>query len=199
MSLRRSSAGDRVRSGGYWVGWANAHARSSTRVDDLAEPFQSGVRSFIRALEDAGASVAIHATRRCPKRAYLFHWSWKLALGRADARDVPGHPEVPIEWDHGHADQSARAAREMVEGFELALPPRTAHAPALQSNHIAGLAIDMSIRWQGVLWVPAQDGNPRELPFLREVSENTALHALGATYGVHKLVSDASHWSHDGG
>lgn len=33
----------KTKSGKYWVTWANAHARNSSRVDDLAEPFKSHV------------------------------------------------------------------------------------------------------------------------------------------------------------
>jgi hypothetical protein len=32
----------------------------------------------------------------------------------------------------------------------------------------------------------------------RTGNDNKELHAVGATYGVHKLVSDPPHWSHDG-
>lgn len=63
-------------------------------------------------------------------------------------------------------------AREMVAAYGLA------YKPSLTSRHIQGRAIDMSITG----WLlPVAD-----------------LHELGASYGVHKLVSDPPHWSDDG-
>src|SRR4051812_41320393 len=66
----------KVKSGKYWVARANANAKNSPRVEDLAEPFRSNAKAFIQALENAGAKVRVTSTRRDPKRAYLFHWSW---------------------------------------------------------------------------------------------------------------------------
>ena len=65
----------KTKSGKYWVTWANAHAKNSDSVDDLVDPFQKNVKAFIAALEAAGATVDVKATRRDAKRAYLFHWS----------------------------------------------------------------------------------------------------------------------------
>jgi len=36
------------------------------------------------------------------------------------------------------------------------------------------------------------------IPFMTDVNANTSLHAVGASYGVRKLATDAPHWSHDG-
>jgi hypothetical protein len=33
---------------------------------------------------------------------------------------------------------------------------------------------------------------------MSNVNANAALHVLGASYGVLKLVTDAPHWSHNG-
>jgi hypothetical protein len=186
------------RSGKHWVAWADEHARGSQRVDDLAEPFRSGVREFLGALHAAGARVTVHATRRSARRAYLFHWCWLLALERVEARDVPPHAGVPIAWDHGNRARSAIAARAMVRGFALAVPPRSVHAPSLRSHHILGNAIDMTIRWRGAIHVAARGGRRIALGHHADVNQNAVLHALGASYGVHKLVTDAPHWSVDG-
>ena len=74
-----------TKSGSYWVTWANAHAKNSTSVDDLVEPFRANAKAFIKALTDAGATVSVSATRRSDKRAYLFHWCWRIGLGKAKA------------------------------------------------------------------------------------------------------------------
>lgn len=63
-------------------------------------------------------------------------------------------------------------AEEMVAAYGLA------YRPSLTSRHIDGLAIDLDIDgWTGTL---------------------SDLYALGATFGVHKLVRDPPHWSVDG-
>ena len=66
----------KTKSGKYWIAWANAHAKNSSSVADLADPFKTHAKEFIKALEDAGATVEVTATKRDAKRAYLFHWSW---------------------------------------------------------------------------------------------------------------------------
>ena len=72
-------------SGAFWVTWANVNAKNSTSVEDLVEPFKSNAKAFIKALRDAGAIVSVSTTRRSDKRAYLFHWCWKIGLGKAKA------------------------------------------------------------------------------------------------------------------
>jgi len=69
-------------SGSYSVTWANAHAKNSSKVDDLDAGFRTKVKEFIAALEAAGATVNATATKRSDKRAYLFHWSWKIHLDK---------------------------------------------------------------------------------------------------------------------
>lgn len=67
---------------------------------------------------------------------------------------------------------SVAGAKEMVAAYDLA------HRPSLTSRHIQGRAIDMKITgWTGTA---------------------AELYALGATFGVRKLVSDPPHWSDDG-
>ena len=187
-----------VKSGTFWVTWANANAKNSTSTDDLAEPFRTRTKAFIQALQAAGATVTIRVTTRSDKRAYLFHWSWLIGLGKAKASDAAPKAGVPIQWDWGDPASSVQGAKDMINGFGLAVPPSSTNAPALDSNHISGNAIDMDIAWTGVLAVKKNDGTTANLTFMSDVNANTALHAVGASYGVFKLATDAPHWSVDG-
>jgi hypothetical protein len=188
----------KTKSGKYWVTWANAHAKNSDSVDDLVDPFKSNAKAFIKALEDAGAKVKVTSTLRHANRAYLFHWSWKIALGKAKPSDATAKLGVDIEWDHGDAAKSKAGAQEMVTGFGLAVPPKSNVAPSLNSVHIAGKAIDMDITWTGVLKVCKKDGTTVDVVFMADPNANTKLHTVGESYGVKKLKNDAPHWSHDG-
>jgi hypothetical protein len=188
----------RQKSGKYWVTWADTYAKNSTSVDDLIDPFKSGAKAFIKALTDAGADVKVKATRRDKKRAYLFHWAWKIYLGKCKPSEATAMPGVDIEWDHGDLAKSKAGAEEMVKGFELAVPPRSTVPPSLTSNHIAGKAIDMIIRWTGTLKLKKKDGKEASVPFVEQVNLNTKLHEVGASYGVKKHKTDAPHWSHNG-
>lgn len=188
----------KTRSGKAWIAWADVHAKNSKNLDDLAEPFRSNVKAFVKALEDAGAKVQVRATRRDAKRAYLFHWSWMIALGKAKPSEAKPMAGVEIEWDHGDPAASRAAAKEMVDGFGLAVPPKSTVAPALKSHHIAGTALDMDITWHGVLKVKKKDGTVVEVHHLADPNRNTKLHDVGASYGVKKHLHDAPHWSVDG-
>lgn len=188
----------KMKSGSYWVTWANAHAKNSTSVDDLESNFRSKVKPFIKALEDAGITVSVSATKRSEKRAYLFHWCWKIAQGKVAATGVPAMTGVEIEWDHGTAAASKAGAQQMVAGFGLAVPPNSTNPPALNSSHISGKGIDMTLTWTGTKKIMKKDGTVVDVPFVANVNLNTALHAVGQSYGVHKLKTDKPHWSHDG-
>jgi hypothetical protein len=186
------------KSGSYWVTWANAHAVASDSVDDLADPFKSNVKDFIKALEDAGATVTVNETKRSDKRAYLFHWSWLIGLGKAKPSDAPDMTGVEIEWDHGDDEKSKAGAKEMIDGFGLAVPPSSTNAPALDSNHIAGKAVDMVITWKDTIKIKRKDGTEESVALMDDVNKNTKLHAVGESYGVKKLTTDTPHWSVDG-
>lgn len=185
-------------SGKFWVTWANVHAKSSESVDDLVDPFKANAKAFIKALEDAGAKLKVKSTRRDAKRAYLFHWSWLIALDKDKPSAAAVLPGVDIEWDHGDAAKSKAGAQEMVDGFGLAVPPKSKVAPSLTSNHIAGKAIDMEVTWTGELKVEKKDGTVVTVPYTANPNHNPKLHAVGESYGVRKLKTDAPHWSHDG-
>jgi hypothetical protein len=86
----------------------------------------------------------------------------------------------------------------MIDGFGLAVPPSSTNPPALTSHHIAGLALDMEITWTGTIKIKKKDGSEESVSFMSDVNKNVNLHAVGTSYEVRKLVTDAPHWSHDG-
>jgi len=140
----------------------------------------------------------VKSTRRDAKRAYLFHWAWLIALGKSKASDAKPMAGVDIVWDHGDAAKSKFGAQEMVNGFGLAVPPKSTVAPALSSNHIVGKAIDMDITWTGELKVTKKNGTVVSVTYMLNPNLNTKLHAVGESYGAKKHKSDAPHWSVNG-
>lgn len=187
-----------TKSGKYWVTWANANAKNSRSVDDLESTFRSNTKAFIKALKDAGATISISTTKRNKKRAYLFHWSWKISQGKCKPSDANKMPGIDIQWDHGDSAKSIAGALEMVKGFGLAVPPRSNNPPSLTSNHISGKAIDMTIKWNGTIKVKKKNGAEVSITYSQNVNTNTALHSIGDSYGVKKLKTDSPHWSHNG-
>lgn len=187
-----------IKSGRYWVTWANAHASNSNRIADLDFGFRSCVQEFLTALNDAGAKVLVSVTKRDARRAYLMHWSWKIYLGKCLPSAAQHLIGLDIEWDHGDAAASKAGAAEMVSGFQLAIPPRSSQPPSLISHHIPGRAIDMSIIWSDTIHVARKDGKKVPITYTSNPNKNTDLHAVGASYGVFKLKSDAPHWSFNG-
>ena len=193
-----SSAIERVKSGTYWVNWANSHAQNSESLDSLEAIFKGHVQLFKAALEAAGAKVDIKATQRHPDRAYLFHWCWLVGLGKIKPSEAKPRLSVPIIWDHGDVKSSIAGASEMIKGFGLAVPPHSKLAPALNSNHIAGKAVDMDITWSGTIAVTQKDGKKVQVTYMSDPNSNSKLHAVGASYSVIKNTNDAPHWSVDG-
>ena len=185
-------------SGKYWVTWANTHAKNSNKILDLDVSFKPKVQEFIKALEDAGAVVDISTTKRSSKRAYLFHWSWKILQGKCKPSDATKMIGVDIQWDHGDLAKSKKGALEMVQGFGLAVPPRSTNPPSTTSNHISGKAVDMTITWRGAIRVKKKNNAEVSVTFSTNVNTNTVLHSIGDSYGVKKLKTDAPHWSFNG-
>lgn len=180
-------------SGSAWWRANQGRYPNSRSTDDLESGFRSRVEDFLTALRAAGASVTVSSTRRNADRAFLMHYSWKVAYGEVDPADVPRRSGVEIDWDHGDVDKSREAAREMVRLFGMA------HIASLTSNHISGRAIDMSIAWKGTLEVT------RPAPLLWRIEstprsgDNRDLQELGASvFDVRKLRSDPPHWSYNG-
>lgn len=171
---------------------------TSSSVDDLKEPFRNNVRNFLAALAKAGARVVVTDTFRPPQRVYLMHWAFAIANGTANPAKVPPLDGVDIQWVHtdaaGNPDGAATkaAAAAMVKAYGIVF------APALGSRHTDGLAVDMTISWSGNLTIKNASGSPLSIAHPPANGMNPGLHAVGATYGVIKLVSDPPHWSSDG-
>lgn len=169
--------------------WASRFP-TSKKVEDLAPAFRQNVTRFIHAIESAGGQVAISATRRPAQRAYLMHYAWDVAKGLIQPDKVPPYrgPGAPvnINWDHGSTAKSRQAAQAMVDAY------RIIYRPATTSRHIDGTAIDMKIsNYKGKTMRNGQGKSVR-------IDSDKDLHALGASFGVKKLVSDPPHWSADG-
>jgi hypothetical protein len=179
-------------SGADWWHANQARFPSSSDVADLASPFREQVKAFLKALSAAGADVTIAATRRNAIRAELMRDSWQVAQGTLAPAAVPPIPGVSIRWDHGDPARSRAAAQAMVDLFDIA------YEPALTSRHIQGRAIDMTISWAGTLRIKDKAGRAHSLGAPRTGDANPELHAVGASYGVIKLLSDPPHWSDDG-
>ena len=56
----------------------------------------------------------------------------------------------------------------------------------------------MTIKWAGVIKVEKKDGTETPLTFTPNVMMNPALHRVGESYGVKKLITDAPHWPLNG-
>ena len=175
-------------SGPHWV----ARFPTSRSLFDCKPPFLDRISKFHQALVEAGAQVKISATLRPAERAYLMHFSSKIASGKIDPRKVPPMAGVSIKWFHGDLAKSKNAAQQMVHGYGIAFPP------ALHSRHTEGLAVDMTITWSGTLQIKDATGAVKSIGAPQSGNTNQALHKVGASYGVIKLASDPPHWSSDG-
>ena len=156
-------------------------------LDVLTSPFKENISAFIRAMQDSSVGVNITATLRPPQRAYLMHFSFLIAKGRQDPASVPPMKDVHIEWFHGNTTDSVKAAKEMVASYGIAT---STTAPALQSNHIAGNAVDMRISSFAGKEIKKANGSKTI------VNSFDDLIKVGETYSVfHKLPDDMPHWS----
>lgn len=181
-------------SGADWL----ARFPGSKSLDDLAPDLGDKVKSFIKALEDGGASVDVTSTRRPRERAYLMHWAWRIAKQDYDPQKVPSMDGVNIEWWHGDAATSRQAAQEMVDGYKI---NDNETPPARDSRHIQGKAIDMIITWNDGLSIKKADGSVQVITSEPRDGTNAELIEVGKSYGVvhspavskHKV-----HWSTDG-
>jgi hypothetical protein len=185
------------------VAWVAQYPTSSS-VSDCVEPFNSNLTAFIAALTAAGASVSVAATLRPAQRAYLMHWCWSIVNANADPRTTPAMAGVNIAWVHTDANgvydaaASIAGAHAMVNAYGM---QNLNTAPALNSKHISGLAVDMSITWAGDLSINNKSGTAVVITSSPRTGMNADLHAVGATYGVIKYVggsADMPHWSDNG-
>ncbi|HVF51793.1 MAG TPA: hypothetical protein VNA19_17045 [Pyrinomonadaceae bacterium] len=175
-------------SGAQWV----SKFPGSRSIFDLKPPFLDKISKFHQALADAGANIKINATFRPPERAFLMHFAFRIARKGFDPRSVPPMAGVNIQWFHGNTAASKNAAEQMVRAYGIAF------APSLRSRHTEGLAIDMTVTWAGTLRIKDASGALKSIGSPANGNTNSALHNVGRTYGVVKLVSDPPHWSVDG-
>jgi hypothetical protein len=165
----------------------------STSLDDLLPDFGDRVHAFLSQLNRAGASVSIADTYRPPERAYLMHWCCMIGGSGQDPAAVPPQPGVNIDWTHGGSLSAAKAAaQQMMQGYQIQFPA------ALVSRHTQRRAVDMTIGWNGTLAITDFNGQPHTITSGPRDGSNPQLIAVGATFGVIKLVSDPPHWSDDG-
>ncbi|MEK7399884.1 MAG: hypothetical protein AAB116_23320 [Candidatus Poribacteria bacterium] len=165
---------------------------NSRNIDDLEPDFKKNVVEFIAVLKNGGAKISVASTRRNAIRAYLMHYSWRIANENFDPENVPSMKGVNIVWDHGDEKSSRIAAREMVDLFGIAF------RPSLTSNHIKGSAIDMDIKWTGTLFLGPLRCGISEIDEPRNGATNRELHKVGEQFGVGKLLKDPPHWSFNG-
>ena len=170
------------KSGAHWV----SRFLGSASLDDLNPTFKAKAGKFIDAIKAAGGAVSIAATYRPRERAYLMHYSSKISLGDIKADKVPAMDGVNIDWVHDSGDESKKAASAMAKGYTIVYPP------ALISRHTEKSAVDMTIT--GIVGKKIKNASGEEV----EIKKLSDLNAVGATYGVNKLVSDPPHWSDDG-
>jgi hypothetical protein len=191
--------------------WASMFP-TSTSVSDLSGTFRTDVTNFINAMTQAGIAVNVLATLRPPERAYLMHYSWLVAKGQLSAQQVPafapatGQAPVNICWSHtdsnGNFDPTASttAARKLMTA--LGIDPRLKVAPALNSLHTRGLAIDMTTKWTTPsITIDDASGNPVTINTTPHSGLNKQLITVGATYGVIHFINaakDPNHWSVNG-
>ena len=195
-------------SGPAWVG----KFPTSKSIDDLSPGFRDKVNGFVDALKASKkATISVNATRRPRQRAYLMHFSWLIAKNKINPADAtpfkPGDGEdgVDIQWVHKKTDgtpdiaASRAAAKKMVDGFAIG---GGKVAPALNSNHIRGTAIDMSVTWAGTLSIKKKSGQMVDITSSPRSSINPDLIAIAKTYGVIHFsppADDPPHWSLNGG
>jgi peptidoglycan hydrolase-like protein with peptidoglycan-binding domain len=182
------------------AGWWHANQDrypNSVLISDLSPVFRDKAARFVNALRTAGANVVVGSTRRNASRAYLMHYCWQISQNSMSPAAVPIRPNCAINWDHGDLSASKKAAKDMAALFAMK------HIASLESRHIQGEAIDMQIKWDGQIAVKDASGNRVILGKPRSGEQNSgeqnaALHEIGKSYGVIKLLSDPPHWSSDG-
>ena len=166
--------------------WVNRFP-TQTSINALMPPFRECVQKFVDALKAGKVKVSIADTLRPPERAYLMHFSFEIAMGRQNPETVPRKDGVDIIWVHDTHEASVAAAREMVSAYKIR------KEPSLTSNHIKGLAIDMTLNDFAARDVRNADGT-----FVKIASFDDLI-SVGETYNVfHKVLNDLPHWSFDG-
>ncbi|MFC5527977.1 hypothetical protein [Cohnella yongneupensis] len=189
-------------SGSSGKAWYNSFP-TSTSTTDLDPSFKPNVDKFIEALKAAGVKVTINASKRPAERAWLMHYSWLIYKNKISPKDVPVNTDINIQWVHPNDDKkytkSKQAAKEMVMAYEISVLDV---APALNSYHISGKAIDMNTTWT-TKTITIKDANGKDVKISsgKKDGTNPELIKVGATYGVihySPVSKDKVHWSTDG-
>ena len=200
--------------------WADRFPQIHGGVGDLEGAFQTGLEAFVAAMKTAGITVVIKDTRRSHPRAYLMHWSYTImkgGVGKAASTtaeaDADKFPDVDIRWKHTKeggafdAEASVKAATELAERFDL--DPKLTVAPARNSRHVDGHAVDMTTEWSkdSIKILNAKNVSV-EIKDGPHSGMNPALWEVGKTYGVWHYGTwsssmsapshDRNHWSTDG-
>ncbi|KIC48125.1 hypothetical protein [Tateyamaria sp. ANG-S1] len=185
---------DKNLSGLAWFKANQSKYPNSNKISALASGFKTSVQAFEKALKAAGATIIVSSTKRNKSRAYIMRYAWDVANKKTAPDKVPKITGVDINWDHGDAAKSIKAAKEMIgsSGFNIA------YKPSLTSRHIEGKAIDWTIKWNKELKIKDKKGKEVVIKSSPKSGQNKELHAVGKTYGVVKLASDPPHWSTDG-
>ncbi len=181
-------------SGAHW----HDEFPTSTELSDLDGTFAGRVQKFIAALEKAGATVEITATKRPAERAFLMHWAWMIAKKGFDPKSVPAMKGVDIHWWHGDQAKSKDAAQAMCDKYQL---NKLKVPPALNSHHITGKAVDMKIKWEGDLLIKNAKGIEVLIKSSPRDHTNAAIIRMAQTYQVihfKDVQKDKVHWSVDG-
>jgi hypothetical protein len=201
------------------ITWCAQYPGSKSTAD-LEPTFKTQVDRFLSALTTAQASYDINATYRPVERAYLMHYSVKIAEGTITPANAGAPPAgVSIAWRHFNTDgteniSAARAAAQAMigpaPGYDIAFPA------AYPTLHSARVAIDVTITWTttnltiingtggtNVITAQPEPTLPDPMHAGRKIgtvkySGNSAMHAVGATYGLKKLLPDPPHWSTTG-
>ncbi len=179
------------KSGVAWV----SEFRDSKLISDLIPGFRTNVEAFLTAMTTARIPYPqINSTLRPLERAYLMHYSFKIANGTIAAAIVPQMSGVDIDWVHSTDAASIQAARDMVAAYKIA------HEPALHSRHTEGRAIDMNISWSGDITIRFKNGKAKTIFNTPHTGENKTLQKVGESYGVvhARGFTDPPHWSDDG-
>lgn len=177
--------------------WARRF-KGSNDTNDLTGNFRLAVDDFVLAMKAAGIRVVINATYRPVKRSYLMHWSWRIGKGKVKPEDAPALAGVDIEWVHATTADSVKAARELMAALGIA---NLGTSPALRSQHNLGLAIDMSISWNGIVSIMDATGDLVKIDTAPRSGMNRQLINVGQGYGVRKYSGsgqDEPHWSNNG-
>ncbi|HET9626906.1 MAG TPA: hypothetical protein VFP84_36355 [Kofleriaceae bacterium] len=179
--------------------WCAKYPTGKTIADLRDASFKADVQAFHDAMVAAATPanalhISISATYRPIERAHLMHYCYNVhsgAVSVAAANAASAAAGIAINWDHGNDATSRAKAGEMVTGYAIAF------APALVSRHTEGKAIDWNLTWTGSLRI-AKKGESHKLDCTGTGTSSANLHAVGASYGVHKLATDPPHWSSDG-